>query len=99
EEIGCPAFALEDVDLGEVERNLELRQSEPDLVAITGAPHRIERKPPDPSVIFYASTVLPAAFTCKAWPLRGALRGWRKRVKTDRRSLLDRNNCCVAERR
>ena len=37
------AFALEDVDLDQVVRDVELRERQPNLVAIAGAAHRVER--------------------------------------------------------
>src|SRR5262249_49636403 len=49
EEVGGAALALEDIDLGEVIRNLELGEREPHLVAVAGPPHRIERKHPEPA--------------------------------------------------
>ena len=42
QEIGCVAFAFQDVDLDQPVRRAELRQSEPHLVAISRALHRIE---------------------------------------------------------
>jgi hypothetical protein len=37
-----PGFALQDIDLDQLVRNVELRQREPDLVAIARAAHGIE---------------------------------------------------------